>query len=78
MCLAIPAKVVSIDSVDAAVIEVGGIEKAINISLVPDVSVGDYVVVHVGYALNRLDPMEAEKTLALLYEAGTIQQELAQ
>lgn len=65
MCLAIPAQVVELMENDAAMIEVGGVRKEISIALVEDVSVGDYVIVHVGYALNRLDPEEAEKTLAL-------------
>ncbi len=64
MCLAIPAKIVSIDGV-MAMVEVGGVRKDISLALVDDVIVGDYVIVHVGYALNRLDPEEAELTLQL-------------
>ncbi len=65
MCLAIPARVVELLENDAALIDVGGVRKEISVALVEGVVVGDYVIVHVGYALNRLDPEEAEKTLAL-------------
>lgn len=68
MCLAIPARVAEILENDNAMIEVGGVRKEISLVLVDGVSVGDYVIVHVGYALNRLDPEEAEKTLALFAE----------
>jgi hydrogenase expression/formation protein HypC len=70
MCLALPARVVEILEGDAARIDVGGVRKEISIALVDDVAVGDYVIVHVGYALTRLDPVEAERTLAAFAEAG--------
>ncbi len=66
MCLAIPARVTEILDGDRAVIEIGGVHKEISLALVDDVAVGDYVIVHVGYALGRLDPGEARKTLELL------------
>jgi len=69
MCLAIPAKVVEIDG-DQATIELGGVRKNISLALVDDVALGDYVIVHVGYALTRLDPEEARKTLEAMAEAG--------
>jgi len=69
MCLAIPARVVEIDGVMATV-EVGGVEKEISLALVDGISIGDYVIVHVGYALNRLDPEEAEETLALFAQVA--------
>ena len=68
MCLAIPAKVVELLDNDGAVVELGGVRKEISLALVDGVVVGDYVIVHVGYALNRLDPEEAEKTLQLFAE----------
>lgn len=68
MCLAIPAQVVELLENDNAVIDVGGVRKEISLVLVEGVGVGDYVIVHVGYAINRLDPEEAEKTLALFAE----------
>jgi hydrogenase expression/formation protein HypC len=68
MCLAIPAKVVEIFGIDRAVVEMGGVQKEVSLALVDDVGVGDYVIVHVGFALNKLDPEEAERTLALFAE----------
>lgn len=70
MCLAIPARVVEINANELAVVDLGGAKKEISLALVEDVQVGDYVIVHVGYALTRLDPEEAEKTLALMAQAG--------
>ena len=72
MCLAIPARVIEIRDPDLAVIDVGGVRKTISLALVDDVVAGDYVVVHVGYALTRLDPGEAARTLALFAQAGVI------
>lgn len=68
MCLAIPALVVELRPEDGAVVDLAGVRKEISLALVDGVSVGDYVIVHVGYALNRLDPEEAQKTLALFDE----------
>jgi hydrogenase expression/formation protein HypC len=65
MCLAIPAKVVELRDANQALIDLGGVRKEISLALVEGVVVGDYVIVHVGYALQRLDPVEAAKTLAL-------------
>ena len=70
MCLAIPAQVIELRDGDNAVVELAGVRKEISLSLVEGVQVGDYVIVHVGYALNKLDPEEAEKTLALFAEMG--------
>ena len=70
MCLAIPARIVEILDEYSAISEVGGVRRAISLSLVDDIKVGDYVIVHVGHALSRLDPDEAAKTLALFAEAG--------
>ncbi len=70
MCLAIPARVVELQGGEAALVELNGVRKRISLALVEGVEVGDYVIVHVGYALTRLDPGEAEKTLALMAEVG--------
>lgn len=70
MCLALPCRVVELLPDDQATIDVSGMRKAISLALVEDVKVGDYVIVHVGYALTRLDPEEADKTLALFAELG--------
>jgi hydrogenase expression/formation protein HypC len=73
MCLAIPARIVEIADNDLAIVDLGGVRKDVSLALVEGVSVGDYVIVHVGYALTRLDPEEAEKTLALMAEAGLME-----
>ena len=74
MSLAIPAKVAEIAEHDQAIVDLGGVRKDVSLALVEGVEVGDYVIVHVGYALTRLDPEEAEKTLALMAEAGLMEQ----
>ena len=74
MCLAIPVKVVELGAGDTAIVDLGGVRKEISLALLADVQVGDYVILHVGYALSKLDPEEAERTLALfaeLNEPGT-------
>jgi len=68
MCLAVPSKVVQLLENDHALIEVGGVRNKISLMLVDGVQVGDYVIVHVGFAITRLDAEEAEKTLALFDE----------
>jgi len=70
MCLAIPTRVVELLPDSQALVDLGGVRKVISLELVDDVAVGDYVIVHVGYALTRLDPDEAARTLALMAEAG--------
>ena len=70
MCLAIPARVVEMPDAESAVVDLGGVRKEISLALVEGVGIGDYVIVHVGYALNKLDPEEAAKTLALFAEMG--------
>jgi len=70
MCLALPARVVELLPDSEGVIDLGGVRKRISLELVADVRPGDYVIVHVGYALQKLDPAEAERTLALFAEAG--------
>jgi hydrogenase expression/formation protein HypC len=69
MCLAIPAHVVEVLPESQCVIDVGGVRKQISLELVAGVVPGDYVIVHVGYALQKLDPDEAARTLALFAEA---------
>jgi hydrogenase expression/formation protein HypC len=78
MCLAIPARVVELMENDGARVDLGGVRKEISLALVDDVAVGDYVIVHVGYALSKLDPEEAEKTLALFAELDMDLQAIAE
>jgi hydrogenase expression/formation protein HypC len=70
MCLAIPACVEQIISGDSAIVNLGGVRKEVSLALVDDIAVGDYVIVHVGFALQKLDPEEAAQTLALFAEIG--------
>ncbi len=71
MCLALPARIVAIDDgTDMATVALGEVKKEISIALIEDVAVGDFVLIHVGYALNKIDPEEAERTLAVFAEAG--------
>ena len=76
MCLAVPGRVIEIEGSDPLLrhgkVEFGGIRKGVNLSLVPEVEVGDWVLVHVGVALNRLDPHEARRTLDYLREMGDL------
>ena len=68
MCLALPVRVVEIGAGPAgdwAIVDLGGVKKEISLALLDDVKVGDYVILHVGYALSKLDPDEAARTLAL-------------
>ncbi len=77
MCLAIPARILETDpATDTAIVSLGGVRKSISLALVDDAGVGDYVLVHVGYALNRISPEEAEQTLALMREIGEFNDEL--
>jgi hydrogenase expression/formation protein HypC len=78
MCLAIPARIVSLDrESQTAIVAFGAVKKQISIALLDEVAEQDYVLVHVGYALNRVSPEEAERTLELMREAGLVAEEAA-
>ncbi|MGZ0017991.1 HypC/HybG/HupF family hydrogenase formation chaperone [Nitrosomonas sp. wSCUT-2] len=68
MCLAIPAYIEQLTDGNRAIVNISGIRKEISLELVDDVVPGDYVVVHVGFALQKLDPIEAQHTLAIFAE----------
>jgi hydrogenase expression/formation protein HypC len=71
MCLALPAKIVAIDeATDMATVALGEVKKDVSLALVDDVQVDDFVLIHVGYALNKVSAEEAERTLQLFAEAG--------
>lgn len=74
MCLALPARLVERLGGDDAVVELGGVRKTVSIALTPDAAIGDYVIVHVGHAIGRIDAAEAERTLAWFAQ---LQQEAA-
>lgn len=82
MCLAIPGKIVEMVDVEnrIAKVEVGGVRRNINIGMLPedDTHVGDYVLIHVGFAMSKVDEREAEETLRLLKELGEYQSEFEQ
>lgn len=75
MCLSIPAEVKSIDG-EFAIVSIGGVEYKASLQLVSDVEVGDYILMHTGFAIQRLDPEEAQKTLDLFRELDEINREL--
>lgn len=79
MCLAIPGKIVSVEEANglrSARIRFGGIVRQASLDFVPEAQVGDYVMVHVGYAISRVDAAEAERTYQLLEEMGALEAEL--
>lgn len=79
MCLAVPGKIVSIDEsnpeLKMAKVNFGGVSKDVCIQWLDDVNIGDYVLVHVGFALNKVDEKDAEETLRILREMGDIEKE---
>jgi len=84
MCLGIPGRIVEINDSNAklAIVEVGGVRRAINISFIathdraPQSYIGEWVLVHVGFAMSRIDEAEAARTLAVLHELGETQAEI--
>ena len=72
MCLAIPARIEELTSPGNAIVNLGGVRKEISLALVDDAGIGDYVIVHVGYALQKLDQEEAERTLEMFAEIGQL------
>jgi len=71
MCLALPAQVISVDrDLESAIVALGPVKKEISVALLDDVVPGDFVLVHAGFALHKVSPEEAERTLAMIREAG--------
>ena len=79
MCLAIPGKVVSIDGADPAFrmghVDFRGIRKTVNLAFTPEVQLGDFVLVHVGFAITRIDQEEAARTFKYLEHIGALAEE---
>ena len=71
MCLAIPVRIVSIDG-DEAETEIAGVRRRVSIAFTPEAKVGDYVLLHTGYAIGVIDEAEAEETLKLLEEIASL------
>jgi len=80
MCLAIPGKIIEIvdEENQIAKVEVGGVRRNVNIGMLDETKVGEYVLVHVGFAMSKVDEREAEETLRLLRELGSYQDEFEQ
>ena len=72
MCLAVPAEVIEIVDENHCRVSLGGVRQVIATDLVEDVAVGEYLIVHVGFALGRVSPEEAEATLTLMAQAGIV------
>ena len=85
MCLGIPGQVVEISDPEKklAIVEIGGVKRQVNLACIVDEDhplescVGDWVLVHVGFAMSRIDEEQAAETLAILTELGEVQEELA-
>ena len=80
MCLAVPGKVLEIrreTSPVMGVVSFGGVKKEVCLEWLPEAQVGDYVVVHVGFAISRMDEVEALETLQILKEMGDLADEFA-
>jgi hydrogenase expression/formation protein HypC len=82
MCLAIPGKIVEIvdEENNIAKVDVGGVRRNVNVGMLDkaDIHVGDYVLIHVGFAMSKVDEKEAEETLRLLQELGAYEAEFDQ
>jgi hydrogenase expression/formation protein HypC len=79
MCLGVPGRVIHVREMGGlrmGVVDFAGIEKEVCLAYVPDVAVGDYTIVHVGFALTKLDEASALETLALFRELGILAEEL--
>ncbi|MDB5657176.1 MAG: hydrogenase assembly chaperone hypC/hupF [Tardiphaga sp.] len=72
MCLAIPAEVIELLPDSMARVSIDGVTKVVSLALVDHVAVGDYVLLHVGFALSRIDQQEALETLGILREMGEL------
>ncbi|MCL6642931.1 MAG: HypC/HybG/HupF family hydrogenase formation chaperone [Candidatus Bipolaricaulota bacterium] len=79
MCLAVPGKIISINKNEDPILRTGkvsfgGIVKEVNLAYVPEAQVGDYVIVHVGFAISQLDEAEAQKVFQYLREMGELEE----
>ena len=78
MCLAVPGRVLSVteqDGTTMAQVDFGGLQKEVCLAYIPDVQVGEYVIVHVGFAIQRLDEKSAQETLANFEKLGILEEE---
>jgi len=70
MCLAIPAEVIKLLPDAMAIVSIDGVSKEVSVELIEEIAIGDYVILHVGHALAKIDPEEARETLDLLRQMG--------
>ena len=78
MCLAVPGKILAVEVQNGsrlAKVQFGGITRQVSLDFVPEAEVGDYVIVHVGFAISRVDAKEAQRTYQLLEEMGALEEE---
>jgi hydrogenase expression/formation protein HypC len=78
MCLAVPGQIVSVEEREGARVarvRFGGVTRPVQLDFVPEANIGDYVVVHVGFAISRVDAEEAERTFRLLEAMGLLEEE---
>lgn len=73
MCLAVPAEVVEVNEDETAQVEVGGARQRVSLDLVDDVAVGDFVLVHAGFAIDKVDEEEARRTAKLFEELARLE-----
>lgn len=78
MCLAVPAEIMEIMEGDLAMVEIGGVRKEVSLMLLDGAEIGDFVLVHAGFAIEKVDEDEARKTLELLEEYARLQAEQAE
>jgi hydrogenase expression/formation protein HypC len=79
MCLAIPGKILTkenIAGVDVGQVQFGAVVRQVALGFVPEAEVGDYVMVHVGFAISRIDAEEAQRTYEILEQLGAVGEEL--
>jgi hydrogenase expression/formation protein HypC len=80
MCLAIPGKIIEIVDAENSIakVDVGGVRRNVNTGMLDETKIGDYVLIHVGFAMSKIDEHEAEETLRLLKELGEYETEIDQ
>ena len=69
MCVAVPGKILSIDEDDMAVVDFGGVNREVSLAFLDEPCVGEFVIVHAGFALHKVDPDEARETVELMRQA---------
>nr|WP_064697646.1 HypC/HybG/HupF family hydrogenase formation chaperone [Rhizobium aegyptiacum] len=78
MCLALPARIVALPEAGMAIVSLEGVRKTISLALIDDAAIGDYVLIHVGYALHKVSEEEAARTLQLMADSGILAEEIAE